>query len=146
MAPQIRLAVLVAVLVAAAVGFGAGYKIGNQPADSPTVNAAAEQTIQTPPPYDPAAEEQAKLHEAQSNVRSAIPAAEAYYQDDVSDGGGGGSYEGMTFKKLRQIDKGLVPGLSVKNVTPTSYCLEYTNGTAVASYSGPGGIVTAEAC
>jgi type IV pilus assembly protein PilA len=88
----------------------------------------------------------AEQRTAQSNVRAAIPAAEAYYQDDVADGGGGGAYTGMTFALLKAIDSGLAPGLSVENVTATTYCLEFTKGTKVASYAGPGGTVVTTAC
>jgi type IV pilus assembly protein PilA len=83
---------------------------------------------------------------AESNVRAAIPAAEAYYQDDVAGGGGGGSYVGMDFAKLKAIDSGLAPGLVIASGTATTYCIQFTKGTKVASYNGPGGSVLQVAC
>jgi prepilin-type N-terminal cleavage/methylation domain-containing protein len=90
----------------------------------------------------------AEQRTAQSNVRAAIPAAEAYYQDDIADGGGGGSYVGMDFDALKAIDSGLAPGLVVDaaSLSDTSYCLEFTKGSKVASYTGPGGEVVTTGC
>jgi hypothetical protein len=76
---------------------------------------------------------------AQANVRSAIPAAEAYYADHSS-------YVGMSVAGLQAIDMGIPPGLVVAGVTPTTYCLEFTEGAATASYEGPGGTVLDQPC
>jgi prepilin-type N-terminal cleavage/methylation domain-containing protein len=81
----------------------------------------------------------AEQRTAESNVRAAIPSAEAYYQDHDA-------YTGMNFNELKLIDQGIAPGLVVANVTATGYCLQFTKGTHVASYTGPGGAVVSTAC
>jgi type IV pilus assembly protein PilA len=76
----------------------------------------------------------AELRTAQSNVRAAIPAVEAYYSDSAT-----GSYAGMTNPTLRAIDQG-IPAALVVNVTGggTGYCLQFTQGGKTAKYAGPG--------
>jgi type IV pilus assembly protein PilA len=87
---------------------------------------------------------------AGADVRSAIPAAEAYYSDvgnytnmqltsgDLPDSGG-----------LKGIDSGIATGLVVFGA-PTTYCLSMQVGTHYAKVVGPGGTVddttTATAC
>jgi type IV pilus assembly protein PilA len=82
----------------------------------------------------------AEQRTAESNVRAAVPAAEAYYGDHDS-------YAGMTFATLEAIDQGLATGLAV-NVTGggTGYCLSFTKGTKTAHVVGPGGTVASGAC
>ena len=81
---------------------------------------------------------------AQANVRSAVPAAEAYYSDK-------GSYSGMTVDELKKIDSGLkVTAVSVK-ADNAKYCLQSTangqsGGEAVHHIVGPGGAPTAGTC
>ena len=61
-----------------------------------------------------------------SNVRSAIPAAEGYYQTDTSatPPGGGDSYTGMTLAKLQALVPGVSPNLSVTVLNSgAGYCL-----------------------
>src|SRR5690348_12525276 len=53
---------------------------------------------------------------AESNVRSAIPDAEAYYSDNQT-------YVGMTLASLQAIDKGVASTLKVSGVSATGYCL-----------------------
>ena len=66
---------------------------------------------------------------AQSNVRSAIPAAEGYYQ-------GGSTYTGMDLAALQQQ----APGVSVSNVVVSAdgnaYCVDAQNGSKEAYYIG----------
>ena len=55
---------------------------------------------------------------AKSDLRAAIPSAEAYYQDN------NGSYAGMTTTALKGIDAGLSPSVTVgANPSATFYCL-----------------------
>ena len=66
---------------------------------------------------------------AQSNVRSAIPAAEAFYQT-------GSTYTGMTIAGLQAQ----APGISLSHVVVSAdgnaYCLDDVNGTKDAYYIG----------
>jgi type IV pilus assembly protein PilA len=69
---------------------------------------------------------------AEANVRSAIPAAESYYQSVTPN-----SYSGMTLSGLQSQAPGISP-----TVTPTasadgkSYCLEATQGGSTFHYVG----------
>jgi type IV pilus assembly protein PilA len=79
---------------------------------------------------------------AASNVRSAIPAAEAYYSDV-------GNYTNMGLTSgdspdtngLVGIDSGIDKTLHVNGLSPTTYCLSDTQGTHIAEVHGPGGQV-----
>ena len=89
--------------------------------------------------------ERAQNRAAEANVRSAIPAAEAYYSDH-------GSYTGMTAANLKSdIDQGLkVTDVKVAADGKT-YCLQSTDtgtalGTVVKHVNGPGGSIAAGAC
>jgi type IV pilus assembly protein PilA len=66
-----------------------------------------------------------------ANVRSAIPAAEAYYSDNDD-------YDGMTLAALQVIDQGIPDGLVVTEAD-TTYTLSFTKGNCTATYAGPGG-------
>lgn len=87
--------------------------------------------------------DRAENRAAGANVRSAIPAVEAYYSDN-------GSYTGMTVDALKLIDSGLKVS-EVNVVSATRYCVESTHdGTAggrkVHHLAGPGGNVTEGTC
>ena len=71
---------------------------------------------------------------AASNVRSAIPDAEAYYSDNQT-------YVGMNLAALQAIDKGVSGSLGVSGVSATGYCLKNTQGSHTAEVHGPGGTV-----
>ena len=80
---------------------------------------------------------------AQSNVRSAIPAAEAYYQANVgtaTDADHNASttqYKGMTTTLLSTQAPGIAPTLVVTvSANGSSYCLQNTNGSSVYHYVG----------
>ena len=67
---------------------------------------------------------------AQSNVRSAIPAAEGYYQT-------GSTYSGMTTAKLQAQAPGIPSTLGVTVSTDgNAYCLDDTQGSKEAYYIG----------
>jgi type IV pilus assembly protein PilA len=85
--------------------------------------------------------DRAEKRAAASNVRAAIPAAEAYYSDQSP-----GTYVGMTPAALQLIDAGLSNTLVTANLSTTGYCLEDTQGSHTFSYTGPGGDVTSGAC
>jgi type IV pilus assembly protein PilA len=77
--------------------------------------------------------DRAQMKAAESNVRAAIPSAEAYYSDN-------GKYTGMDEAALKAIDAGVK--VSVGAATATGYCLYNSQGTHLAHVSGPGGTVT----
>jgi type IV pilus assembly protein PilA len=84
--------------------------------------------------------DRAEKRAAASNVRAAIPAAEAYYSDN-------GNYTGMNHAALLLLDQGLAPDASM-NVVATSastYCSSDTQGTHTVRVSGPGGGVSSGA-
>jgi type IV pilus assembly protein PilA len=76
---------------------------------------------------------------AESNIRQAVPAAEAYYADN-------NTYVGMTKAGLAaSYDSGLNgdAALSVYNVSATAYCLSEAGQSGTTWYDkGPGGSVT----
>jgi type IV pilus assembly protein PilA len=86
--------------------------------------------------------ERAEKRAAGSNVRAAVPAAEAWYSDH-------NKYTGMTAALLRaSYDAGLSQKLVVATATDTNYCIQASQGTFtyhVAGPSGPAG-VTLGAC
>jgi type IV pilus assembly protein PilA len=83
---------------------------------------------------------------AQANLRSAVPAAEAYYASETTDtpAGGGNSYVGMTILKLKAFDSGISSDVTLSGVpTATNYCLKSTHGGSNTYYfDGPGGSIT----
>ena len=76
---------------------------------------------------------------AESNVREAVPAAEAFFVDN-------GTYVGMDAAALQGIDAGVSATLAVGAAAANSYCLEDSKGGKDASFSGPGGSVVQVAC
>ncbi len=76
---------------------------------------------------------------AKANVRSGIPAAEAWYADK-------GTYVGMTPASLRQLyDAGLAATVG-PTLTATSYCLQSIVNGKTWSKVGPSGSFTSIAC
>jgi hypothetical protein len=77
---------------------------------------------------------------AQSNVRAAIPAIEAYYADN-------GTYVGMTVRKLRATyDYGIPPDLEIVRAMTARYCVQNTVAGETYSYHGPGGPLARGGC
>jgi hypothetical protein len=76
---------------------------------------------------------------AEADVSAALPAMQAYGTEH-------GGYLGATIDTLRQLSPELDSSLSLHDVTATSYCLESTVRTAVASVTGPGGAIVSAAC
>ncbi len=76
---------------------------------------------------------------AKANVRSGIPAAEAWYADK-------GTYAGMTVASLRQLyDAGFAATVG-PTLTATTYCLESTVNGKIWSKPGPTGSFSSIAC
>ena len=71
------------------------------------------------------------------DVRSAVPAADAYYADN-------GTYAGVTVAKLHRIDTSLKRVL-VRDATKNGYCIQSTLAPFV-HFAGPGGLTRAGAC
>ena len=88
---------------------------------------------------------------AEANVRSAIPAVEAYYADnegsatDIDANAATSGYQGMTTALLQGIDAG-VKLTTIKNLTTTSYCVEYTGGGKSARKIAASGQIEQLAC
>jgi type IV pilus assembly protein PilA len=71
---------------------------------------------------------------AQSNVRSAIPAAEAWYQDSAP-GRGNSSYTGLTNANLAVEAPGVSPKVNVKVLgSGAAYCLSDDEATGHGAY------------
>jgi type IV pilus assembly protein PilA len=78
---------------------------------------------------------------AEANVRSAIPAAESYYNDPAA---GNNSYTGITGALVRAQAPGVDPNVKAgQNAAGTGYCIQDTASGATYFYSGgTGGTAT----
>ena len=74
---------------------------------------------------------------AQANVRSSVPAVEAYYADN-------GTYVGMDAAALAAIDAGVQ--VTVVSVGASTYCIKDTRGGFSYYKNGPSGSITTTAC
>jgi type IV pilus assembly protein PilA len=85
--------------------------------------------------------DRASQADAQANLRSAIPSAEAFFSDN-------NTYAGMTRTALVSIDSGLSPDVSVKasSLSATGYCLQSTHNNQTYHVVGPGGTIVTGAC
>ena len=84
---------------------------------------------------------------SKSNVRSAIPAAESFYQNNVANPS---SYTGLTGAQLRTVAPGVSPQVKAgANGAGTGYCIQDTEGAQVWSYTGGAGgtsVIAVGAC
>jgi type IV pilus assembly protein PilA len=84
---------------------------------------------------------------AQSNLRQAVPSAEAFFSDNQT-------YAGLTVAGLRGYDSGLSGDVAVGGVAgepgtapdANSYCLSATHGGFKYHFAGPGGTQAAGDC
>jgi type IV pilus assembly protein PilA len=86
--------------------------------------------------------DRANQRAAQSDVRAAVPSAEAFYSDF-------GTYAGLTTTYIKNsIDSGLSGAVTIPAAkqTATTYCIEATVSTKTAHFSGPGGSTTTGLC
>jgi type IV pilus assembly protein PilA len=82
---------------------------------------------------------------AQANIRSAVPAVEAYYADY-------GTYSttavapapGLSLASLQAIDAGIK--VSVVSGSAATYCISATSGNYTYYKNGPSGTITTTAC
>ena len=73
---------------------------------------------------------------AQSNIRAAVPSAEAFYADKNPS-----TYTGMTITALKSIDSGLSSSLvAPSGLSDTTYCLGASVNGAAWSLEGPGAV------
>jgi type IV pilus assembly protein PilA len=88
---------------------------------------------------------------AEANVRSAIPAVEAFYADnegsatDIDANAATSGYQGMTVALLQGIDAG-VRLTTINGLTTTSYCVSYTGGGKSARKVAAAGNIEQVAC
>ena len=75
---------------------------------------------------------------AKANVRSAVPAVEAYYADN-------GTYVGMSLTNLASIDAG-IKLTHVGTVSATSYCVDADVNGKQWKKAGPSADITAGLC
>jgi len=76
--------------------------------------------------------DRANKRAVQSDLRAALPTAEAYYSDH-------GSYNGLTISKMESIDTGLASKVvTVGTVSSGGYCLSGSKGGQTWAVHGPG--------
>ena len=86
-------------------------------------------------------QQQATTTTAQANLRAALPAVEAYYNDNAT-------YDaaGMTLAALRGYDQGVSAGIAVVSGSADTYCISSTQGGTSVFKNGPGSPVTTVPC
>jgi prepilin-type N-terminal cleavage/methylation domain-containing protein len=90
---------------------------------------------------------------AQSNVRAAVPAVEAYFSDnngtaqDADLSAATSGYQGMIVSELDDIDATISDAsLTVNSAGLTTYCISDVEGNATARKNGPSGRVELLSC
>ena len=96
--------------------------------------------VATPVKEEPANKATRDREQVQSNVRSSIPAIEAYAADRPSTG-----YSGMTVAELRVIDAGIAT-VDIVRAGVDTYCVQDTLDGQTASFSRPAGEVVLAPC
>ena len=76
---------------------------------------------------------------AQANVRSAIPAVEAYYADTST-------YGSMSLAGLQASYDAGIKNITIVSSGSTTYCISSTVGAEVWYKNGPSGDITSTAC
>ena len=76
---------------------------------------------------------------AQANVRSSIPAVEAYFADN-------NTYAGATLAYLQTTYDQGVKNIVIQSATATTYCVESTVGAETFNKNGPGADIVSGAC
>jgi prepilin-type N-terminal cleavage/methylation domain-containing protein len=85
------------------------------------------------------ARERATDAAARSNIRTAVPAIEAYRNET-------GSYAGMTVPILQTTYSPGIQGIEILSADAVSYCIRSTVGAVSLYKTGPGGEITAASC
>ena len=117
---------IVAVLAAAALAVGAVIWLTGRSAQKVT------STLLAMP-------DQASVAVARANAVSALPALQAFAAAN-------GGYAGATIAGLQQINTAIGAGISLHDLSATSYCLQSTIGTATVSVAGPSGAIADSPC
>ena len=89
--------------------------------------------------FSQGARERADDAAAKSNIRTAIPAIEAYRGDS-------GTYAGMTLAALQSQYSPGVAGITVVSAGAATYCVTAAVGGAAWFKAGPDGSITTTAC
>jgi type IV pilus assembly protein PilE len=89
--------------------------------------------------FSQGARERASDATAQANIRTAVPAIEAYRADR-------GNYAGMTLVTLQSQYSPGIDGISVVSTGASTYCVSASVADAIWYKAGPGGPVTETAC
>ena len=76
---------------------------------------------------------------AQANVRSSIPAVEAYFADN-------NSYSGATLAYLQTTYDQGVKNIVIQSASSTTYCVESTVGAETFKKAGPGADIVTGTC
>lgn len=85
--------------------------------------------------------ERANQATAEANLRQAIPAIEAFYNEFQT-------YDTavMTMSAIKSFDQGLSPDFAIVSGTPTSYCVSATHGGSTYYKDGPGAQIGTAPC
>jgi prepilin-type N-terminal cleavage/methylation domain-containing protein len=90
---------------------------------------------------------------AKANVRSALPAIEAYFglnngtAEDADLDATTSGYKGMTIAQLQALDASISPSrLTIGTVSATSFCISSTVHESVWRKDGPAAAITAGTC
>ncbi len=81
----------------------------------------------------------ASVAAAKANVRSTLPAVEAYFSDNDT-------YVGMSLAALQAIDAGTSSTITVGTVTASAYCIQSVVSGQTYRVTGPGGTIVSGAC
>ena len=76
---------------------------------------------------------------AQANVRSSIPAVEAYFADN-------NTYSGATLAYLQTTYDQGVKNIVIQSATATTYCVQSTVGAETFNKNGPGADIVTGTC
>jgi prepilin-type N-terminal cleavage/methylation domain-containing protein len=89
--------------------------------------------------FSSGARERADDATARANIRTAVPAIEAYRAD-------AGSYAGMTVASLQSQYSPGIKGITVVSASASGYCVSATAGGASWFKAGPAGPITRTTC
>ncbi len=83
--------------------------------------------------------DQASTAVARANASAALPALQAFATTN-------GGYAGASVAALQQLNAGIGAGISLHDLSVSSFCLQSTIGSSTVSVSGPGGSMLDAPC